>query len=87
MSNYKQAPIFPDGMSESRFMANAGALVRNLTEFANRSTTRYQESWQRDAYVGYVGPNYTVTERGPGYAVASFANGATRTIYAPVPFI
>lgn len=71
-----------------------GALSRVMNRWAASAHRRQVATWLNASTVGTTGAvhtpegitrPYTVTERGTGYAVATFEDGTTRTVYAPAP--
>lgn len=74
---------------DERLLKRAGALSRMLEGWAARVEHRRRASWPEVSKLGATGRSggrdFTVTERGAGYATATFDDGETRVVYAPTP--
>jgi hypothetical protein len=74
--------------SAARDLDHFGSLAVMLQEWATRAHARNVQTWLTESHVGARGESrggYVITERGTGYAVVTFSDGETLTVYAPAP--
>lgn len=74
---------------DERLAERAGALSRMLGRWAARVEHWHRTSWSEVSKLGATGRSggreFTVTDRGAGYATATFDDGESRVVYAPTP--